>query len=771
MLKKIFAITLSVSILLGFALHSKAQSALYPLDLMVVIDNSGSMFPAEFGYSTCCSDPGLFRIAGTELFLARLGFAEENEGEYQIGIISMGDSEDMLISPLRPVRDIRDSLAAAIQNPKPESETHLIDALKLAYQELQNSPNRKPGNTPAIVLLTDGVPTPVNGQGNSDIENLISEHKDIPVFIMLLQGEKNANNDEYKNYIDFWKKLQLRSSSLFVYEIQGSAQIEQTYNKIIAQLQNTIPTPLTTLQPGVPYPIYVNTYVQKIIVTVIRDGDQSQGKVEIKDSKGEIVLDTDTGVAHFQGNDNHVEVISISAPRLSDNLKDGEWTITSDQTVRVFLDRFGAYQINLQSPPVSFTDLNNVYIATQRVNPRQDFDVRFQLKLEDGTIVKEPQPIQGEVLYPNGQEGVLLIPSDLKPDADGGYHVSLNFTSLYPDVLNTPGRFILTFMAGSADPNVQDRVPIATTKLLVDVGLVPYLEFSPSVDCAVGQPVLFKVKVGDFQTVSSQDANLRVFDPNGADVSLQLTGTDEFEGDLSSLCKAATTALSCSQSAQTTFNVRLVAQMTDGSPLSSVEKPLSVNLMALPCTPLPPTVTPLPPPTPIPDTDVDTWVDPADQCPTVPRWSSLDYFDGCPPPMWLLILLGLIGTGLLAFFVFYLWPLIKITWIVPPPKAFVCVCRNGKDEPSIRNIHAIGLNHRTNKVTIGKDKQKAHIHIPELKESIEFAVVMKDGKIVLQDCKTGASKSTFEETPKLISVNNEIALRIGTDQMKMRSKR
>ena len=134
--------------------------------MLIVLDNSCSMFPKEMLVAGCTSfgsDVNFLRITGADLFLARLGFDQEREADYQVGVISLGD-EPTLVSPLGPLASRRDELAALIANPTPEKATRLVPALQLAYDELTTSPNRKEANQPAVVLITDGVPYPSEGQ-------------------------------------------------------------------------------------------------------------------------------------------------------------------------------------------------------------------------------------------------------------------------------------------------------------------------------------------------------------------------------------------------------------------------------------------------------------------------------------------------------------------------------------------------------------------------------------------------------------------------------
>ncbi len=198
-LRSLLYIVLIFSLVVSFPLKVSAQTGEIrkAIDMMILIDNSCSMFPASQILPGCDlygSDPNFLRIVGADLFIARLGFAEPNETEYQVGVISVGDQPD-LITPLQPISGIRDQVAREIANPQPQLATRMVPALQMAYDEFRNSPNRRLSNLPAIVLITDGVPWPTEGQGLTQIEDLISKNADTPLFVLLLQnqGQKGAS--------------------------------------------------------------------------------------------------------------------------------------------------------------------------------------------------------------------------------------------------------------------------------------------------------------------------------------------------------------------------------------------------------------------------------------------------------------------------------------------------------------------------------------------------------------------------------------------------
>ena len=745
---------------------AQAQEVRKPIDMMIVIDNSCSMFPRDQIPAVCQAwgnDPDFLRIVGADLFAARLGFAEINADEYQIGVVSLGKSPRLVV-PLQPLDNARDAVAEAIANPTAETATGIIPALKMAYKELRESPARKPDNLPAIVLITDGIPYPRQGQSNAEIEQLVKQNPDIPLFIMLLQNPNRPSAD-YQQYIRFWEQLQNRYTHVFVYRIQDAEQIEDTYNDIIAQLHNTIPTEGIGVAPDSPLQVFVSRYVRRIVVTVIHERQGEKGNITILDPQGQPVLDSDPGVDHFRGTRNPVEVISIFAPRLREDLKEDYWTITSDRKVIVFLDRQGAYHIHFIEPAVSLTDISNIYLATDRHPPSQEFVIRFDLLDENQQAILDPQPIQGKVVYPDGQEVNLRLPADLKPDAAGVYEIRFDFASAYPPVLNRVGRFTFSIDAGSADDRAAERIPIANAKLLVDVGRGCYIQtITPqSLLCTAGQPAGISVTLGDYDACRADTIQVHVL-AGGEEIALTPDSSGTFSGDVTNLCTPLLTGVACSTQQASTLQVRMTGQLADSSLTAQSEQAVPVQVVAPTCTPTPtpsptltptPAPTPTPTPTPCPDRDRDGFNDCGqDECPDQPGIAPLH---GCPIAWWMWLLGGLLLLALIAFVWFWLWPRVRII-LSPPPHGIVTIkSKVGEIE---KNIYSIGRARHTNKVTIGSSS-KADIRVAGLKP-IEFIVKQQGDKVMLLDANTGKTKGFFksEERPPISTSDSGVTLRI-----------
>ena len=137
----------------------------------------------------------------------------------------------------------------------------------MAYRELRESPNRRPGNLPAVVLLTDGAPFPAEGQSNEEIERLVAANPDVPLFVILLQNRQQASTTNYERYIRFWDDMALRHNFVRSYPVNSTEEIERTYDEIVARLENSVARPPLSLAPGQTLEVFVSRYIQRVVFT------------------------------------------------------------------------------------------------------------------------------------------------------------------------------------------------------------------------------------------------------------------------------------------------------------------------------------------------------------------------------------------------------------------------------------------------------------------------------------------------------------------------
>lgn len=710
-----------------------------PVSMMVLIDNSCSMFPANQIIAGCDawgSDVNFVRITGANLFIARLGFGEPNESDYQLGVISVGDEPDLL-SPLKPLVGIRDSLAKQIASPKAQPATRMVPALKLAYDQIQAGKTARPGNTPAVVMITDGVPWPREGQSDAAIEELAAAHEDTQLFIMLLQN-KDKNSTDYENYIRFWQDLQTRYNHIFVYRLTDAAEIQGTYNTILGRLQNTLPSESQAVKARTPVKFYVSNYLSRIVITVVRQNARTDPGVVITDAKNVKVTASDTGVDYFKGTSNPVDVYALDSARLDAGGRGQYWTVSTTKDTTILLDRQGSYRVNLLSPAFTASPTANLYKITERQSPTDEIRVRFNLLDEDNNPILESQPVSGSLILPDGKTTALKDLAALRPDSGGVYDFGLMLSSLYPAIEDSPGRFTIILNAGTVADTGTSAKPVASVNIQMDAGKLPYIRSAAPlpVTCEPSQPFLLRVSVGDYDTVLEGSISVTL---TYKDTLLIMEQKEPgiYQADLQQFCSTLIRQQVCSTQQNYNLSIQLDAQIAENYPLETVTREIQAQALGPACTATPiPTLTPTlqPTGTPVPDSDKDGILDSQDRCPTQSGWGITD---GCVP--WAGILTGLGALGLVGFTSTFFFRWVKVHTFGEPPSGYLLAVRDGKVELGPVDLHDLGMKRRASRLVVGSDSNLAHIYIPGLK-SIEFYV---ERKSVLSFLREPGQKKAF----------------------------
>jgi hypothetical protein len=397
---------------------------------MLIIDNSCSMFEVgnkECGNNALDSDPTYLRITGAALFAARMAFGQPSPQD-RIGAISMG-SQANVVYPLRSIIESRDALATAVDRPQPQGSTQVIAALRLAYTQLKQNPI---GNKPAVVFLTDGVPDPAKGQSFADIEAVVKEDEQIPIYVLLLQNRRadarvpQEEVAKYSAYIRDWQNFQGRAGYVRVYVVPDNDRLVQAYYQVMADITARPDLEqVKTLKPGETKEFYVSRYAKRVYITVIHPDKQRRGKIQISDKSRNLLVVGTPGVEVFIGQDNWVEVYSAFGPRLAGQT-DGNWRVTSvDATISFFVDAEGAYHFDWIAPKPVPGKLVGTWELNGPVRPDTNLKLQFRLVTDQDQPVTEKQNISGQVILPDGTQQSLNVPTSFAPDANGVYTLPL----------------------------------------------------------------------------------------------------------------------------------------------------------------------------------------------------------------------------------------------------------------------------------------------------------------------------------------------------------
>ncbi len=561
-----------------------------PLDVMLVVDNSCSMFPAEQRIPGCevwGNDPDFLRITGASLFIARTGFALPAAGDYQLGVVSMGDNPPELISPLTGLDQARDALAAAINNPQPKLATQIVPALQMAYRELRESPNRRPGNLPAVVLLTDGAPFPAEGQSSADIEALVAGNPDVPLFVILLQnrdtGAAPAPNTNYEQYIRFWNDMALRYNFVRSYPVNSTEDIERTYDEIVARLENTVARPPLSLAPGQTLEVFISRYIQRVVFTFTRERGAPPADIAITDPAGARVAAGDPDTQFFEGQDNPVQIVAVGRGRLEAAPRDAVWKITSSEQVVVHIDMEGSYRVQFVEPAASRTAVPGQFLVDRPHPTGQPFSLRLLLADNaSGAAVTEPQPLKITVTGPDGNASDVPGLADLRPDAEGVYTIPY-------DLPAGDGRDAFSVEAGSVGDPSGGTFPVARAELLVDSTRTGFIEqITPEqLQCAPGQAASLVVAVAGLDAGQLGAARASAL-AGGREVALTPGQGGAFAADVGALCDALAATLSCGASADASVRVRVTLPGGAASRSSATCRRASPRSPARPRQPRPP---------------------------------------------------------------------------------------------------------------------------------------------------------------------------------------
>lgn len=742
---------------------AQAQSAAparQPLDVMLVIDNSCSMFPADQRIPGCevwGNDPDFLRITGASLFIARTGFGLPTATDYQLGVVSMGDNPPELISPLTGLNEARDALARAINDPQPALATQIVPALQMAYRELRESPNRRPGNLPAVVLLTDGAPFPAEGQSNEEIESLVAANPDVPLFVILLQDQQASTN--YEQYIRFWDDMALRHNFVRSYPVNSTEEIERTYDEIVARLENTVARPPLSLAPGQTLDVFISKYIQRVVFTFTRERGAPAADIAITDPAGSRVAEGDPDTQFFQGQDNPVQIVAVGRGRLEAAPRDANWQITSSEQVFVHIDMEGSYRIQVVEPAASQTAVPGQFLVDRPHGLGQPLNLRLQLlDNASGAAVTDPQPLKITVTNPDGSAAE--VSAAVQPDAQGVYTVPVNLPA------EAEGRFAFAVEAGSVSDPSGATFPVARAELLVDVTRAGFVEsVSPEViDCAPGQAADARVTLGGLDAGQLSAARASLF-AGGQEVALTPDANGAFTASVAPLCDALAATLSCGSAVDNVMRLRVTLP---GS--AALERDIPARVTTVACTPTPtptatltptPSPTPTPAATPIPDSDGDGRNDLEDSCVDAAGWGLAPWFGGCPPPLAAKVAGAVAGAGLLAFLGFYVLPLGLVMTVRQPPAGYVQVYRNGKADGSYKSLRSLGQSARKSSITIGS---KGLLKVPGM-EPIELRVERRGDIAVVSRGASGPQAFQIRDIPSMYTASggNGITLKFSTD--------
>lgn len=497
------------------------------VDAMLVIDNSGSMFGKYCGDNKPlpggASDRDGLRLEAANIIITSLAADIEPRGT-NLGIVAFGDTVELVsqltyIGSNDPADAARALLSQKITPPPCLGDTNIVDALKVARDELR-SPRHIPGNTPAIIFLTDGFPT--KGGNEPEIAQIVGEFQQegILLFVVLLAKSDNEHIEKFKQ---FWRgQAAAYPERVREYEPDSAEDLTGIYNDIKMVLDHRTDAPdIEDIPPGphVEFPLPAN--VDTAVIKVIKPRPGSSTNLIMYDPSGQ---DASTTIApdkfrYFRNDAAAIDVFVIKRPQ------EGTWVVETDNGSKIKVlkpEMKSIYQIQLVKPD-----------AATPLSIDQTTDIVVQVVDKDDMSRKLDGPFTFEASYrTNGapKDKDTAVPLTLVDNGNGQYAAQIpagTFSNLVA----------YDFLFAAKDDAKLRASPIEYT---IEAGFIPSLSSALASKQTVYVDEKFTLSATVVNPESAKDTPLPMASfnpplPNGQNVVFTSLSSSTFQADIQPL--------------------------------------------------------------------------------------------------------------------------------------------------------------------------------------------------------------------------------------------
>jgi len=357
--------------------NAYAQAGAGPLDIVLVVDHSNSMW--ELG--GVGSDPNLLRVDAADLFISYLG-VDSGTGGHRLAVVHFG-SEAELAVPLTPLEGSaqRAAVRQAIADPQRMGWTDPLAALALAYEELFDSSRADPSRRPAVVLLSDGKPErSVNPDPAATAAYLAGLRalvdrfagQGCPIFtVALANAATDADPAIQTTYRNLWQEVAALTPPAEYHQARAPKDLLRVYHDVVARLSGVEVKPPAIeaeVTGPVTYRVPVEAGLARLTLVVLKTGPSIKARVLRPGGAALRAGDPDVRYAGQPG-EGREEVWAVRMPR------PGEWTVELDGQGHVVVWKdvsplpspvgTPAYTLELLSPPAYVPDGSPLRVAAR----------------------------------------------------------------------------------------------------------------------------------------------------------------------------------------------------------------------------------------------------------------------------------------------------------------------------------------------------------------------------------------------------------------------
>jgi hypothetical protein len=532
-----FFVNLFIIISFLFGVSPVAAQTSLSLDIVVLIDSSGSMGE---------TDPEHLRVSAAYYLLDYVRAVSQLQGE--AGRFAVANFDTEIISQ-KPLTLLQPDLIQGSITPQLRGNTDFRPPLDFAIEQLSNADDQ---NKKAVFLFTDGEPEPVPDfqdyfqNPSSGLKARIDRLLELgaQVFVIAIHDTNRAR----EAWINLLGGDNYRS-------IDSATALAGIYHDMLAPLLGlSVQEGQTTIEDSADKAVTVEPYLEHIVFSLIKD--QPQAQVTLRDPNGAILPPAGGG----GDNDLHL-IYAISRP------DGGTWhVLVEGGTAQLWVDRKYATLL-LDIPPGHFALNETPFISVRLVRLGQ-------------TVVDNNIKVAVDILTPDMKH----IHYSLNRQPDGRYTMEL-------PALAQQGEYTLTLEATMGSV----IIPALFTPVSFTVLPIPEIEdVFITGEALISQSVTVTARLNNADRAGSETAvRLRVLDSGGqllgtTDLSNNGNFPDDKAGD--DLYSGAVTLSSVA--GRYFFEVSTEGRSIDGVNVSSPPLRLQVDVAVKPVVTSSPTVTP-----------------------------------------------------------------------------------------------------------------------------------------------------------------------------------
>jgi len=424
----------TVVVLLSLFITSvHGQSAAYDgLDVLFLVDQSGSMGGRDFGHNDDPKDPLGLRFQAVQYALRTLSEYRRvvpTETVFRMGVISFGDTTEITLpwtnipENTADVDVLANVLSADSFGARNLGNTNFLAAYREAEQQFLNLPVGE-NHLRVIIILTDGAPcapreftdtscsTPSDQTRHmEDLVTLGASAFPAPNYRLFAIAIDNRN-EFWGRFVSYWNRVVGDPAN--ARRVENSTDIGQSFLEILAEVVNALrPTSTdggTSDQIGIPVEVInqsatvdVPPYYQAMRITVFKTTPIAS--IAITDSNG-ITLNQASPQVTITGVNGAIETWTINNPT------PGRWQIVTSLNTNlldIYLDLIRvSYQVEL--PPTTFTryvdfpltlrllDVNGESLPNYS-DPLYSLDVQATLRTPSGVSTQFALTSMGQNVY------------------------------------------------------------------------------------------------------------------------------------------------------------------------------------------------------------------------------------------------------------------------------------------------------------------------------------------------------------------------------------